>query len=191
MNKKGFELSVNFIVVVILAIFIMSMGLYLGYKSFALFELKKAQLDMETEAQIESMLASGEKVIVPIFRKPIEEGGTIFGLGVLNIVDNPSTEFKLEIIRCDRYTKDGSREQCAGGWTYDVTAQKFTLQKNGDRKLAVLIKIPNPESGTYAIKLKVCYNDPFGVDDPSQECPANQGFPDMYGTPQIIYVEVP
>lgn len=84
-NKKAIELSVNFIVILILAIATFSLAVALTYNIFAKAYKLKADIDSETKAQIGSLLDSGEQVALPAPRLRIQAGrNDVFGLGILN-----------------------------------------------------------------------------------------------------------
>jgi len=85
-KKKGFELQVTFLVVMIISIVIFISGLYLMRQFFTATTTFQAQIDADTQREIERRLSeSGEKVSLPINRKSFKVGeGQAFGLGILN-----------------------------------------------------------------------------------------------------------
>lgn len=84
--KRGFELQVTFLVVMIISIVIFISGLYLVRQFFTATSTFQAQIDADTQHEIERRLSeSGEKVSLPINRKAFKVGeGQAFGLGILN-----------------------------------------------------------------------------------------------------------
>jgi hypothetical protein len=87
-NKKGFELSINFIVILVIAIVIFAGGIFLTNKFFKLAGSHKKQIDHDTQTAIENLLNSGSKVAVPVYRKEITRGGgDVFGIGIRNTED--------------------------------------------------------------------------------------------------------
>ncbi|MEK6886443.1 MAG: hypothetical protein AABW88_01285 [Nanoarchaeota archaeon] len=161
MNRKGFELSINFIVALILAIVVFGFGLYFVQKVFNEANEIKAQLDKDSERNINALLDRGDKVAFPVTSKDIKSGqAAIFGLGVLNVNDDTTT-FSVEIVCSIYITKGGasvddsvSDKNCAGKWTTSV--QPFTLAKNDRKSVPIAIQAPNGKpSGTYAFTVKV------------------------------------
>ncbi|MBD3354943.1 hypothetical protein GF361_03080, partial [Candidatus Woesearchaeota archaeon] len=106
MNKKGIELSVNFLVIVIISLVILSSGILIVRRYFSTAEDIKTQLDEQTERQIEASLGQGKMISVPFKRKTIGRGESdILGLGVLNIEDH-RTEFNVNISLSSAYDKN-------------------------------------------------------------------------------------
>ena len=176
-NKKAIELSINFLVVVILSLVILSSGIYLIRNFFRTTEEIKAQIDEQTEAQIENLLNQGELVAVPLNRRtiPIENYG-LFGVGILNIDSSPKT-FQLSVSFNAAYDKTNNQITNINGndWLlYD--SDPFTLQPNEDKKMAVLVDVPETQEGIYIFNVKVIDAD------------TNQPYGDIT---KKIYVEVP
>ena len=68
-NRKGIELSINFIVMLILALAVFSGGIMFATKFFGHAEKVRASMDAQTEKQIEKLLDSGSPVVIPINTK--------------------------------------------------------------------------------------------------------------------------
>ena len=128
MNKKAIQLSVNFIVMLILAVAVFMGGLMFAGKFFGKAELIKGSLTSQTEQQLEKLLDSGSPVVIPIKKKTIYRNKfESFGIGIvaqwkgtygINIV-NPPTAF----------TNDKKK-------IIDTTYMpKIIMQKNQDSKV--------------------------------------------------------
>lgn len=161
LGKKGFELSINFIVMLILAIAVFGFGLFFVNKLFHQAGEIKAQLDVDTEKRIESMLDRGEKVAFPISSKDIKAGEmATFGLGIMN-VNQLTTTFDVEII-CSVATDSRDNEIANGcdgyqNWMFGV--DPVTLEKNEKKVIPIAIVIPGSKTkGTYAFTVKVLDN---------------------------------
>ena len=161
MNRKGFELSINFIVALILAIVVFGFGLYFIQKVFTEAKEIQVNLDKDSEKNINALLDRGEKVAFPVSSKNIKSDEVaIFGLGVLNVNDDATT-FNINIICSVYITKSGaavddsiSDQNCAGKWT--INPQPFTLLKNERKTVPIAIQPPRGKpSGTYAFSVKV------------------------------------
>jgi len=176
-------ISINFIVILILALAVLGIGFNLSYRFLHKAETMKAHLDAQTEAQIESYLAAGEIVTIPITKKMISDGGAVFGLGVLNVYDT-TKEFSLKFTDVAKYNIDGGIDTTFSSDDYKITTTlspppyPFNLDPYNDKKIAILVQLTNPTIGLYAFKVQV-YNS-------TDQISSNE-----YGDPQVIYVEVP
>ncbi len=86
LNRKGFEMGANIIVVLIISIVIFIGGVAFTMKFFGLAEERKAAVDTETQAAIENLLDTGAKVAIPLFKKEVKRGqGVTFGIGIRSI----------------------------------------------------------------------------------------------------------
>ncbi len=87
MNKKGIELSINFVVMLILAIAMLGGSLYIVSKFFEKTIITTKNLDKQTESELERMIAQGEKTIIPFNVVNVRKGDSkTFGLGILNVL---------------------------------------------------------------------------------------------------------
>ncbi len=87
MNRKGLELSLTVLVLIILTIIIFIGGISLIWKFFAGAEEIQAGIEQNTQQQIEALLREGnELVVLPINTKKVAAGKeATFGLGIKNI----------------------------------------------------------------------------------------------------------
>ena len=85
MNKKGIELSVNFIVMLVLAIAMFMGGLIFFGRMMSGVSSMRVTLDSQTDQQIEAMLDSGGSFVIPIHSKDVNRNNYVtFGIGILN-----------------------------------------------------------------------------------------------------------
>jgi hypothetical protein len=86
-NKRGLELSLTVIVLIILTIIIFIGGVALVWKFFAGAEEIKAGIELQTKQQIEALLREGTALVaIPVNTKQVRLGKeTTFGLGIRNI----------------------------------------------------------------------------------------------------------
>ncbi len=165
MNKKGFELSINFIVMLILATVVFGFGLYFVRMLFTEAGEIKAQLDRDSEARINLMLDRGEMVAFPISTKTIKQNEVaVFGLGVLNVKDD-AVNFKVTVecsLALDK--ADNPIDECGGKWSFDkepltpdiFDVAVFSLMKNEKQVIPIAIQPPKGKPvGTYAFTVKV------------------------------------
>ena len=71
MRKRGIELSINFIVILIISLIIFTSGLVFTNKFFKLAVDRKADLDKQTELEIQNLLSDGAPVAIPYNKKKI------------------------------------------------------------------------------------------------------------------------
>jgi hypothetical protein len=99
-QKKAIELSMNFLVVIIIGIIVFAGSLALVKKFFFYANKYQDQIDKDTQAEIEKLLENGERVAIPIDKKSGKIGdGLVFGLGIYNVLRsgdqfNVSVRFK-------------------------------------------------------------------------------------------------
>ncbi len=185
MSRKAFALSINFIVILILALTVLFIGFQFSYRALKKAEEMKIQIDAETESQIESYLAAGERVAIARNKKTIEKGGAVFGLGVLN-TNPPGAEIKKDFfvkVCCSykydntgRIVKEGFElcsPLCNNETWIKMVSNSFELNNNEDKKIAILITPKDPTTGLYSFIVTVTRDT------------------EQYGDPQVIYVEVP
>lgn len=150
MRKKGFEMSVGIIVLLILSILIFSLSLYFLFKWFGSAEELKAVIDRQTQEQIVTALKSGNQLVaIPIAIQQITRGkSTTFGVGIRNIA--AEKQFSMAAAFSGAYMPDGTsicsaEEPCATyieeHWLGNfATTSTFTLKKNEEKVLPVLVK---------------------------------------------------
>ncbi|MFH1399097.1 MAG: hypothetical protein ABIG95_03220 [Candidatus Woesearchaeota archaeon] len=97
MKRAAVELSANFLVVIIIAIVVLSMGIMLARNMFGKVVSIDTKLEYEAEKQVWEMGDTGESVVVPISSKLVKRGEiVVFGVGVRNILDT-NQEFNVTV----------------------------------------------------------------------------------------------
>lgn len=104
-SKKGFELSVTFLVILIISIVLFSSGIFLIRKFFSITGDVEERVAAQTQKEIERrLLEAGEKVSIPQNRKSAKIGDAVtFGLGILNTLGSEHT-FAVEMSFNKAYT---------------------------------------------------------------------------------------
>jgi len=188
-NRKGIELSINFIVMLILAIAVFAGGLVFASKFFSHAEDVRGSLDSQTERQLEKLLDSGSPVVLPISSKEIFRNKfDTFGLGVM--AKYPGT-YTMSIKFKDAFEK-GTNDRILGlsetgmlSWLKipaDGYSQK--LEKNEKGKYLIGVQVPQAaESGTYIFEIGVAFTAGEGVDSSLST--------DEYDAPLQMIVKVP
>ncbi|MBW2997055.1 hypothetical protein KY349_01800 [Candidatus Woesearchaeota archaeon] len=180
-NKRGIELSINFIVMLVLAIAVFAGGLVFASKFFGHAEKVRGNLESQTERQIEKLLDSGSPVVMPISTKEVFRNKfETFGLGVLARF---SGKYTVSIDFDQAFKKDKSQitNIYAQDWIQLPTSE-MVLQKNEKGKFLIGIQVPDDaEKGTYIFKVKVSYED---LENPTNNI-------DEYDNPLQMIVKVP
>jgi len=182
-NKRAIELSINFIVMLVLALAMFSGGLIFAKKFFGHAEKVRSSLDAQTEKQIEKLLDSGSFVVIPISTKEIfrNEYAT-FGVGVLAQFN---AKYTLDVEFKEAYAKKSKNPittEDPQSWLSGVPSTK-DLKKNEKGKFLILVNVPKGvKSGTYIYKVKI-----------SMHGSTDEGVTDLdpYDNPLTMIVKVP
>ena len=156
--KRGFELSISVLVVIIISLVILSSGIILLYKFYSGSVDIKQQLDDRTEAQLASLMERGERVAVPFSSATLQRGRQqVIGVGVLNIDGESSHVYSIKIELSDAFDvgdKEITNVRLDDWMLYD--SEERTLQPNEQWKLPVLVMVPkDAESGRYIFNIVV------------------------------------
>jgi hypothetical protein len=164
MNKRAIELSINFLVVVIISMVILSTGILLIKRYFGVAEEIKTQLDEQTIAHIEELLDQGDIVAMPLKRKTIESGNSdIFGLGVINI--NEANTFFNVNIALSKLVKEDKTTLNPADLNYNpedwlLYEKSFNLEFKENKKIAIRLAVPDGVyQGTYIYDVEVLANN--------------------------------
>ena len=172
MNKKGFELSLNFVIMTILSIVMLVLSLTIARSMFSKASEMKQQIDEKTQAQIESYLSSGQRVAIPINKADIASTKQkTFGLGIINTLDG-TKDFKILI----------SNNLAINGVTsleFLPESRDITLEVNKKFTQMITVRVPPATpSKTYVVDVEVTYKK----DATTWE---------QYADKQKIYITVP
>src|SRR3989338_4247202 len=154
MNKRGIELSVNFLVMLILSLIVFMFGLYLVYQFFGTAVDLQTQLDEQTEKELQAMLISGERVALPKTQVNLQRGKSYtFGLGILNTL-GAEKEFSVNIIEGQAY--QGASSITNGLDT--IPAKTYSIKNTEQRLLAIPVRVnQDAQIGTHTLDVRVCY----------------------------------
>lgn len=180
-NRRGIELSINFVVMLIMAVAMFFGGLVFAAKFFRQAETVRGTLSSQTEKQLEKLLDSGSPVVIPINSKEIFRSKyDSFALGILA---NDNGKYFVDITMNNAFKKDKSsiatKEQALEWLQY--SKDEMVLKKNEKGKMIILVDVPgNAERGTYIYKVSV----KLAADDPAKSV-------DPYDAPLQMIVKVP
>ena len=157
LNKGAIELSLNFIVILIITLIIFGFGISfisnLSSKATELQELTMSELD----ERIGNLVCEGsERVCVGVDRKTIKRTNfDIFGLKIINILD--AQHFSVTISRPtpSGYTKNKAEIQ-TDNMVWNPRERDVPLDKNEEKTLGIGIQVPaNAEPGTYIFNIEI------------------------------------
>lgn len=171
MVKKGaIQLSVNFVVTLILAIVVLLLGVSFVKYFFIEASVTSENLDRQTIDQLENLMAAGKQVAIPFSAKTIRSGSVgVFALGILNNLGETKT-FQIDVSFSKAYDNDNEEiipSSDPDEWVVPKTRQE-SIGNNKDRKFPIAIKAPKETlKGTYIFNVQVSYlegpdNVPYG-----------------------------
>lgn len=202
MRKRGFELSINFLIVVILSIALLFMGVIFFNKILKGATDIKESYDQRTEEELEALMLQGERVAIPFVKKETRKGGkVIFGLGIYNTKDDATSyNFRVDIQCSTAFVGTEPKNYCdsyfSGGdniiyYTKDPNTDDITIKNNERHKMPIAITFPtNAEVATYVFNVCVCHgeteSDPGDCDNTCKDTfPTN-----LYDSVHKMYVTV-
>jgi len=156
-NKKAIQLSINFIVMLVLGIAMFMGGMVFIGKFFTQAKEIKGSLDSQTERQIEAMLDSGSAFVIPIHTKEGSRKDILkYGICIYNDGRPPaSTQFSININFDSAFSKTKTplcqANSCAADEIPQLTYLS-TAEIAPDKKhvFVVVVEIPQKtQSGTY------------------------------------------
>jgi hypothetical protein len=158
MNRKGaIELSVNFIVVIVISSIILVAGLALFFNLKDKVTEYKDTIDGQTEDRLKSMMLNnnGRVAVYPAELKLSRNDAKMVGLGVQNIfTDERTFEISLSI---KHYALDGTSLTVSNpNDYYTISPGNLNIPSGSQVVKGVLIKIPSDaEKGQYAYSIQV------------------------------------
>ena len=176
MHKKALELSLAFMVVVVLSIVLFSIGVKFIYdianETSEIDKLSKDELDKKF-AQLSC--ESSDKVCVGIIRKIMPKGSfDTFGIKIINIEE--SADFIVEVKSSKAFGKQNN--EIANNINFKYNSNEIMIEKNEEKNLGIAFEVPKDAvSGTYGFGIIVKRK----VDGQFQQ----------YDEVERIYVEVP
>ncbi len=176
MNKKGFEVAVGTIVLIILGVLVFIFALSIVFKIFGGAEEIKSQIDLKTKSQIESaMMRTNELVSIPFNVRKTKMGDAVtFGMGVKNIYDE--RDFSAVLSFDGAYYPDGEpmtfdKELLERNWLGNFkTLPSFYLKKYEYKLVPVTIVAYADTGAGIAEKGDYVFNVCIFADEQPDEC---------------------
>lgn len=182
-TKKAMELSINFVVMLILAIAVFSLGLVFITNLFSKAEDIKFRLDSQSESELKSIINGGKQIAIFPSRFTVKKGTyKIIGVGILNSLKTPgdtdnfqTTAYFVKAIDnendiiCDSDNENSCFKNSGDVDTWLMTeTQKnketgvktiTTIPKNTQQEILIAANIPKDvKSGTYIFGVDVSYD---------------------------------
>lgn len=163
-NKKGIEMSINFIVILIISLTIFFFGARFIYKIGAESVNLETMTTEELDQKIGQLLCDNQERVCIGFDKIKVKRGKLgyFGIKILNVLDQRET-FTLEISRPSPsgYTKSGNSIDSDDFKWMPNDPRAFEIERNEEKDIAIGVETPrNAQSGTYIFNLEITpYNE--------------------------------
>ena len=187
-NKRGIELSLNFLIILIISIIIFGFGVRFIYnlssKATELQELTMSELD----DRIGDVICEGsDRVCISVDRNTIKRTKfDVFGIKIINVIDD--TNFKI-VVSTPRdesvpenflgYKKNKQKIYPTPqflGLEANPKERSVTIEKNEEKDIGIGVQVPaNAVPGMYILNVDIIKK--------SDELP--------YGSRQKLYVDVP
>jgi len=168
-NRRGIELTINFIVMLILGIAMLSGAIVLSAKLFGKVSKHQASVDAQTQQEIKRMITSGNDLVViyPQRKTLSRKESTTFGVGVQNTLkNNQGVDDIFSIyVEFDNAVDEDRQPICLDGSGCDPLAwisqgainnvQK--IEKNDMKSFPVPVTVPKAaKTGIYVFNVGVC-----------------------------------
>lgn len=161
LNKKAIELSLNFIVILIISIIIFGFGVgFISKLSSQANELMALSTN-DLDERIGSLICEGsDRVCVGINRKTIKRTTfDVFGLKIINIFDNQNFDVIVSRPLPSGYTKN-KRQILSDNLLWIPKSRSIYIEKNAEKVLGIGIKVPaNALAGTYIFNVNILSSD--------------------------------
>jgi hypothetical protein len=175
-HKRAMELSINFIVLMILGIAMLAGSIMLVNKVFLSAKTYKATVDAQTNEQIRKLITSGDDLVVVYPDRMRVNGGEtgVFAVGVQNTLQDPSFDdnYCLEIMFSSAVTSVGKTDICSEDNGKGVRECKIIdAEKHADKDIpepwlvynAGPLNIPKNKVGTFAVNINPAKAYPSGL----------------------------
>lgn len=156
-NRNAIELSLNFIIILILSIIIFGFGVRfiskLSSQAIELQDVTTAELD----ERIGNLVCEGsDRVCIGIDRKTIRRTKfDVFGLKIINILDSQNFDIIVSRPTPSGYTKT-KQGIPSDNLIWNPKARSVFIEKNEEKNLGIGIQVPaNAVSGTYIFDVKI------------------------------------
>ena len=156
-NRKAIELSLNFIVIIIISIVLFGFGIsFISRLSSQATELQELTIS-ELDEKIGNLICEGsDRVCVGIDRKTITRKKLdVFGIKIINILDSQNFDVIISRPAPPGYKKNNQEIQ-SDNLKWSPRTRSIFIEKNEEKVIGVGIEIP-PDAvpGTYIFDVKI------------------------------------
>ena len=158
MKKGAIELSINTLVVIILALVILGMGITFLYKLIGNATDLKTTLDARTQEELLHLLVDeGKQVALPFRQATIERSKNhIFGIGINNIGDKDQFHLEAKLLKVVK-DKEDVTDEVSGTQTWLLYPKEpFELSENEHHTQGIAVIVPRdalPAQYTFEIRV--------------------------------------
>ena len=175
-SKKAIELSLNFMVIIIISIIIFGFGIkFISDLSSSAKDITDITTN-ELDQRIGNLLCEGsDRVCLGIDRKTIKRASfDVFGLKIINVLDSQNFDITISRPTPSGYAKSKAEIQ-SDALVWNPKARSLSIEKNEEEEIGIGIQVPaNAVSGTYIFNVEIKAQDGS-----------------MYSNVQKLYVDVP
>ena len=159
LNKNSMELSLNFLVIIIISITIFGFGIYfisnLAQQAEDLRKLTLSQID----EQISGLACEGsDRICIVAEKKKIQRGKvSIFGIKILNVLDSKNFQIVANPSSPLGYKRDNSPITSPALIINPPLGRTESINKNEDKTVGIGVQVPKdaPIGGTYIIDVEI------------------------------------
>ncbi|MEK6943726.1 MAG: hypothetical protein AABX00_06715 [Nanoarchaeota archaeon] len=159
MKKGAIELSMNFIVVIIISVVLFGFGIYFISRLAAQATELKDMTSGELDEKISNLVCeTSDRVCIGIDKKTIQKGKfDVFGVKILNILD--TQDFDIRVDHPDGllgYKKDKTEIPLDTPLIINPQERSVKINKNNEQTLGFGIEVPkDATSGTYIFNIEI------------------------------------
>lgn len=158
LSKKSIELSLNFLVMIIISVTIFSFGIYfISNLAQEAEDLRGITID-QIDQQIRDLACEGsDRVCMAAEKMKIQRGKVgIFGIKILNILDSESFQVVANPSSPLGYKRDNS-PITGPALIINPLSRTADIKKNEDKTIGISAQVPKnaPVGGTYIIDVEI------------------------------------
>ncbi len=202
-SKRGFELSIGFLVILILTIVIFAGSLFFLRQFYTTTEEFRDEIDRDTESQIQALIRDGSIVAIPINKASVPPGkGASFWVGIQNVLDEEKqfgmvVAFSKAFTQLEEQILEADPSYISPNWAL-YSEGPHTIKNNDFKAIPVRIVVDSNiaqgvpvKKGTYAFNVCLWDVAQYGASAPGDCSSGSQN--DVWYTRKVykIFIEVP
>jgi len=158
-NKRGIELSVNFLVTIVIAITIFLFGIRFIYNLASEATSLASLTTDELDARIGDLLCeSTDRICIGIDKKVIAKGEYgVFGVKIVNVYTDGTDSFEINIEPKTGFTQNNEEIDLLDVNKISIKYRDLvTIERNSEDNVGVGVEVPDDiPAGTYIIDVRV------------------------------------